>query len=97
MATMSDASGQHQWTDEDAGGASDTDRRIAPLGSAAFGGLAVGVLLLIAAAAWLQHAQNSVDGSLWGPLVCFLLAFGALSWGGLAALAFWICRAVFGR
>lgn len=97
MAIMSDASGQRQWTDQDAGWASAADKRVAPLRSAALGGLAAGVLLLVVAAAWLQHAQNSADSSVWGPLVCLLLAFGALSWGGLSALAFWVCRAVIGK
>ena len=97
MATMSDVSDQRGWTQEDAGWVSDADRRIAPLRSAAFGGLVVGVLFLVVAAAWLQHVQDSTGGSLWGPLVSFFFAFGALSWGGLSALAFWICRAVLGR
>ncbi|MEZ0491501.1 hypothetical protein AB2L28_04550 [Kineococcus sp. TBRC 1896] len=94
---MSDASGHRQRTDDDAGWDGAADERVAPLRSAALGGLAVGVLLLVSAAAWLQHAQNSADGSVWGPLVCLLLAFGALSWAGLSALAFWVCRAVLGR
>ena len=94
---MSDVGGQHAGTDEREGWISDVGRRTAPLRSASFGGLAVGVLLVVAGAAWLQSAQSATGSTSWGALVCFALAFGALGWGGLAALAFWVCRALLDR
>ena len=94
---MSDAGGQRAGTDEQDGWVSDVERRTAALRSAALGGLALGVLLLVVGAGWLQSAQSATGGASWGALVCFALAFGALGWAGLAALAFWVCRAVLDR
>lgn len=94
---MSDGDGQHGRTTVEPGRSSDVERRTAPLRSASLGGLAVGGLLLVVAAAWLQHVQDSQDGSLWGPVVCLVFAVGTVGWAGLSALAFWVCRAVLGE
>ncbi|WP_432571106.1 hypothetical protein [Kineococcus sp. SYSU DK005] len=97
---MSDARGQHSWTDDRTGEVDEVDEveeRIAPLRSASFVGLGLGVLLLTVGTALLQDADTSASGLPRGSVLCFALAFGALGWGGLAALAFWVCRAFLGR
>ncbi|WP_369056280.1 hypothetical protein [Kineococcus terrestris] len=70
---------------------------VGALASAALAGLAVGVVLLVAGGAWLQQAGGASGAVPWGALVTLVLAVGSLAWGGLAALAHWVCAALLER
>ncbi len=70
---------------------------VGALASAALAGLAIGVVLLVAGGAWLQQAGDTSGAVPWGALVTLVLAVGSLAWGGLAALAHWVCAALLDR
>lgn len=78
------------WTDADAGRRSDLDERLAPLRSAAVGGLGLALLLgLSTVPVW-----QATDGTPWAGLVLAAATLAALAGAGLAELAHRVCHVV---
>lgn len=93
MTSMSELSDERPWADEQAGWGSDLDERLAPLRIGAVGGLVLCLMLLGVGAAALRQNTESVDVP-WVTIVSFALGVASFGIGGIAAVAFWVCRAV---
>ena len=89
---VSELDGEPGWTDADAAWSDPVERNLDRLKNAAVAGVFLGILL-----GFIAVAVDQGDGGLsGGAVVTFVVAFLALAWGGLAALAHWSCAALLG-